>query len=295
MLELFINGKPLSDFGALIFDSGYLQFPERDIQKIEVAGISGDLAISSGRYKNVKLKYEVFFTDNFFQRFSAVLEYLHNQEGYMKLEDSYFPDEYREVMYYSSTEGKYLNDNLGRFELIFDAKPQRYLKSGDDPIFLYNGDYQGSGRGHKIVWNPTENPAYPLLDFQTNETYGTLFVSPTNYYYGSYNKNKMRRVQTDYYYKTEGASSANVDFAHQYAPVGMLDCELIYPYNTYDPDTGYDLTLNPAAWLTREDKKFRLEAGYNRITIDGLYHKGEQYWERNENACVIMYPRWWRL
>lgn len=125
--------------------------PEREYTVTHVPGRNGDALYDVGSYKNVTLEYEVAIVDphneHTFVEMSRLLSaWLHQGSGYLRLEDSYHPDEYR--MAYYKEDGSITNilDQAGRITLKFVAKPQRYLTSGDtwlDAVVLKAKDNEG--------------------------------------------------------------------------------------------------------------------------------------------------------
>ena len=132
---IVLNGKMLSDFGVFISGSGVFNAPERDVEIIEVPGRNGTLTRDNGRYKNISLTYPAFIYKDFKDKVQALRNYLNSQKGYVRLEDSYHPNEFR----LARVSGEFNADPVeelygGNFELTFDCYPQRFLKSGEQII-----------------------------------------------------------------------------------------------------------------------------------------------------------------
>lgn len=139
--NVVFNGKPLSEFGVFVSGSGVFDAPERDTDIVEVSGRNGALVLDNGRYKNIELSYPAFIYQNFKDRVQGLRNYLNTQIGYVRLEDSYHPDEYRLARISKKFQAKPIAELTGgNFELTFDCYPQRFLKSGEQPItFTANG------------------------------------------------------------------------------------------------------------------------------------------------------------
>ena len=109
--------------------------PEKDVEIFEVPGRSGDLLVDFGSYKNVELSFAVAIEpkdegDTFLTLYDALRTAIMVQSGYQRLEDSLYPNEYRMAQAVSVEVGK--NDTKNGTAIItLDAKPQRYLTSGD--------------------------------------------------------------------------------------------------------------------------------------------------------------------
>ena len=138
-----INGVSSENFGVVLSDANVYGKAERDVQNISVPGRSGDLIIDNNRYKNVKFEYPCLIVGDFDNNFSAFINYILSQNGYMRIEDSFHPDEFVLARYVGETNtNRVKRDRIGSFKLTFDRKPQRYLKSGEEKItFTANGQF----------------------------------------------------------------------------------------------------------------------------------------------------------
>lgn len=135
--KITYNGVDLSTFGLYVSGNKTFDAPERDVDKVEVPGRSGDLIFDNGRFKNVELHYEYCFiasnTSDFDTNFSNLKNFLLSDPGYHRLEDTYHPDEYRMAAFLGPIEVSMdASLEIGTFDLVFDCKPQRYLKSGEE-------------------------------------------------------------------------------------------------------------------------------------------------------------------
>lgn len=139
--EIVVNGKSSRDFNVYLTDAGIYGMPERDSESIQVKGRSGDLVIDNGRYKNKQTRFPCLVTENFQDNCAEFIGYLLNQTGYAKIETSFLPNEYIFGRYIGEVDPSSVVDaSAGNFEIVFDRKPQRYLRDGEDPIeFTANG------------------------------------------------------------------------------------------------------------------------------------------------------------
>lgn len=158
--EIIVNGKSSKDFQVYLSDAGVYGMPERDVTTIRIDGRDGDLIVDNNRYKNLDISFPCIIVDNFSENYSAFVGYLLSQRGYLKIENSFLPDEY--VL------GRYKNNidpttktygNKGNFVITFDRKPQRFLKGGDVPM-----EFTASGS----LYNPYTGIALPKV-----RVYGT--------------------------------------------------------------------------------------------------------------------------
>lgn len=131
------NGRRSSDYGVYISGSkGLHASPERTYEHMQIPGRNGDFLRSYGfnRLENVLGAYECFIADDYPANIAGLREYLTAQEGYIRLEDSLFPDEYLMAVFEGGIDPDGLGaggQKAGTFELRFNRMPQRFLKSGE--------------------------------------------------------------------------------------------------------------------------------------------------------------------
>ena len=146
------------DSGTLIFPKEIDNAPKRDVEKIQVPGRNGSLIIDNGRYEDVKQSYGGIIYDH--ARFDEYITKLKNgllgSAGYKRLSDSFRPHEYR-MAYLDedfSPNVVRLWKQMGKFELNFTCKPQRFLTAGEEVI-----TFTSTG----TLYNPSVYPAQPFL------------------------------------------------------------------------------------------------------------------------------------
>lgn len=132
------NGKKSSDFDVWASGLNIFYSPERRIERIQVPGRNGELLIEDGSFENTELLFkDCFIPRHFSENFTNLSNYLNRQKGYQRLELSWLPDEYRLAAFHGDIEASMKNwDGMGKFDLAFNCKPQRFLKSGEEPITL---------------------------------------------------------------------------------------------------------------------------------------------------------------
>lgn len=167
--SLTFGGVNSRDYGIYITGKGVHDAPKRVVEKIVIPGRNGALAIDQGRYENIVVTYPAFAFGKNREEFQGKIDAFRNavaaQIGYQRLEDTYRPDEYRMALFDSGVEvdiGPY--GATGKFELRFECKPQRFLKDGEIPIEIENGE--------QTVINPTEHTAEPLIAVRGNGVIG---------------------------------------------------------------------------------------------------------------------------
>lgn len=155
-----VNGKSCKDYNMVCSDAKIHNIAEKDVDTIQVPGRNGDLVISNNRYENVPLVYPTVIMKNFIENFSYFVNYIQSFDGYVRIEDTFKTDEFYMARYKGETSPKKMAlDNSGVFEVEFERKPQRWLKSGEEKhVFTSNGSIE----------NPTFMTAKPLV-----RVYGT--------------------------------------------------------------------------------------------------------------------------
>ena len=196
------NGRSSEDFGLILSGIGTFASTSRDISSISVPGRNGDILIDNGRYHNVELIYEASIPRQFRRRFDEFRPFMLSSLGYRRLEDTYHPDEYRMAKLAGNLSPEMVGAAFiaGRFDLVFDCKPQRFLKSGEGPVTfsspgaLYNSGFEalplitvyGSGAGTVTVGDVTVTlnsiDDYVVLDCDIQDAYrGTANKNNTIY------------------------------------------------------------------------------------------------------------------
>lgn len=156
--------KASTDFGVFIGGESTYNTPKRDIEIITVAGRDGTLSFDNGRFENIDIKYSAYIVDNFDVNFGALKAYLFSKKGYQKLQDTYHPEYFRKARYNSAIQPEMTQLNRhGKFDIIFDCDPRRFLVTGEDPI-----EFTDDG----TVMNFTLYDAKPLLRVYGTGTFG---------------------------------------------------------------------------------------------------------------------------
>ena len=152
------DGELSSDYDIYLTGEGVFNAPERAVEMVNIPGRNGAFAMDLGRFENVEITYTAAITglneSNFSDKVAAARNWLCSKVGYCRLEDDYNPTEYRMALYKSGLEVEHELLTGGEFELTFDCKPQRWLKSGETAETVTDGG---------TVTNPTLFDAAPLL------------------------------------------------------------------------------------------------------------------------------------
>lgn len=163
---LTFDGETAASFGVQILGKGTFNAPKRDVEMIAIPGRSGDLALDKGRFENIEVKYPARLiadsTEDFADAISAFRNFLCSRKGYCRLSDDYNPDEYRMAVYSRGLEADVDVLKAGKFDIVFDCKPQRWLNTGEEAVTVASGD---------TLTNPTLFESSPLLRIHG---YGTV-------------------------------------------------------------------------------------------------------------------------
>lgn len=168
MHHLTFAGKSSHDFGIRISGESTYNSPERKYNEVKVAGRNGTLIIDEDSFENITVSYPAYIVTDMPQRVRDFVNYMNSFAGYQRLEDDYAPDVFRLAQYSGGLEVKshgYMN-RQGDFDIEFNCKPQRFLKSGEIPqTFNTNGS----------IYNNTNFASKPLLRVYGNSS-GTVGI-----------------------------------------------------------------------------------------------------------------------
>lgn len=162
----WLDGECSTDHGILCSGLNTYNAPERDTESIEIPGRNGALTLDNGRWRNLEVVYPAIIVRNFQQTAQDARAWLCSKPGYRRLEDDYNPDTYRMARFVSGMSfDMHIKNDAGQVELVFDCAPQRWLKSGEEPVvFSAGGD----------LINPTLFNAQPKIVLSGN---GTLTIN----------------------------------------------------------------------------------------------------------------------
>ena len=157
--KITFDGIDSSSYGVGITGADVYNAPEREVEMISIPGRNGDYAFDKGKFSNITISYPAGAYDSDQTNFATKMSNLRNafasRKGYKRLEDEYNPDEYRMAIFKSGLEASPTHLQMaGEFDLVFDCKPQRFLKSGETAVTVANNG---------TITNPTLFDAKPLL------------------------------------------------------------------------------------------------------------------------------------
>lgn len=170
MSDYFIfDGIDSREYGVAVFFNDIDQSPEHLYERISVPGRNGDLTIDQNKYTNIQRIYDVVAYGNNYKGFRELASVLTSKVGYLRLEDSFHPDEYflacinGPLEVFAST-----NRDMFKFKLEFDRDPRRFLKAGEIEFTFDESDY---------IENPTNFNSKPQIRIYGT---GTVGVGLTN-------------------------------------------------------------------------------------------------------------------
>lgn len=169
------DGKTSDTFGIRVEKCPDYPAAQRKVEFISVEGRSGDLVRDTQAWNNVEQTYEVYFgdpTETFQELSGAVARWLLGSKGYCRLEDDYYPDVYRKAVYSRLIQNRNFLNQKGRADLVFNCKPQRYFKAGEQ--------WQSITSGSSFVNDYM--PCYPVFEVTGNGTveYGDTLITVSN-------------------------------------------------------------------------------------------------------------------
>lgn len=243
-----INGFSLGnldsrDYGIIMTAPPPVVLAERDVMTTGVAGLSGDLVYDNGRYRNVSIPYTCAILpeedQSLREAVMGAVALLQSSSGYQKLVNTYHPETCRIARVASEISVESIVEQVGRFTVTFDCKPQRFLAAGEIPV-----EVSDSG----VLHNPTGFASKPLISVFALYG-GTLTVGDTEIVIKPFP-----------------------------FPI-ILDSEIQQAYHRNDPSGIKYVNDYVTAPVFPE-----LQPGETEIR-----------WEGQEDAGIMITPRWWTL
>lgn len=156
--SLRFGGIDTKGFDVFISGDAVYNSPSRDVEMFEIPGRNGAFALDKGRFSNIQLSYPSGIgTKNeaeFREKIEGLRNALSSKVGYQRLEDDYHGEEFRMAVYKGGLDVNPTMLKAGQFDIVFDCKPQRFLKSGEIEQSVTSGD---------TITNPTLFDSEPLL------------------------------------------------------------------------------------------------------------------------------------
>ena len=233
---LIFNGRPSRDFGIYISGSGTFGAPKRKFEEFTVPGRNGVLNIDSGTFENASVSYKCSIVRGFTQNAAAMRAWLLSPAGYCRLEDTYHPEEFRMAQYSGGVDFTDFTQLLraASVTLTFDCKPQRFLKSGENPIY-----------NPTRIYNPTSFPAKPIIKFKMTAASGSVAVGECNIAISGMTNGEIITIDAETM-DAVGAFGGNVNNG-----ITVTGDMLLQPktYATVSSSGVTDLTITPRWWI----------------------------------------------
>lgn len=123
---------------------------EKNLEEFTIPGRNGTFHYTApNTYKNVIVPYDCFIFKDFKRNVAELRSFLLSREGYVRIEDTHHPDEFRMGIYHEEFAPDVFDDlSAAEFTLNFDCKPERWLKSGERVKEFYSAS------------SPLENTTY---------------------------------------------------------------------------------------------------------------------------------------
>ena len=158
------NDGSSAPLGLVVAEKPDYPAPEREENIISIPGRNGDLHISTGAYKNIKIPYQCWFKGGPTEA-HAIKSWLLGASEYCKLTDSYDPEHYRKARFSGPQDISNILGKIGELTIEFDCRPETFEAAGDIPVI-----YTESGS----LYNPWPFPARPIIRVYST---GTLTVN----------------------------------------------------------------------------------------------------------------------
>ena len=135
------KGRRSLDYGLVITSKNVHAGAQRDVTVTSVPGRDGDLIIDNGRYKNIKITYELAMLSpltvwTFPELAKQIRDWLLPAPGYYELWDTYDPRYYRMAAFLSQVNIEQELRDYGTLTLQVECMPYRYSIDGRRPIVL---------------------------------------------------------------------------------------------------------------------------------------------------------------
>lgn len=142
---------------AHIASAPHIIRPTRKFSAVQIAGTNREIVNMEDAWDCYDQPYTMYVGDG---SEDSIQEALHNvarilcKSGWQVLIDDYEPDVYRLAYYVGGFESDNRYTRLGKFDVTFRCRPERFLISGDSDIDVSNGS---------ILTNATIHEAKPLI------------------------------------------------------------------------------------------------------------------------------------
>lgn len=164
---LTYNGVQTVSYSTYISGAKTYRTPTRDYEMIEIPGRNGFLLQDNNRYTPIVIEYDAFVVHDALTNYRLLINALSSDFGIHRLEDTYDSTHFRMGVFTGGIQPEIFALKTAKFVLPFTCQPERWLKTGEEPVFFTNtttGD----------IVNPTRYDAKPLIRVYGN---GSFYIS----------------------------------------------------------------------------------------------------------------------
>ena len=176
---IMFNGKSSRDYGIIVEEYPALNHGARRGDAYQIAGRNGTFYDEDGTYDNYVQAYNVAIREGRFRRAdlraSDLASWLLGTSGFCRLEDSFEPEYFKMARFAGPLNIAQIMGRYGRCTIEFDCLPERWLKSGEEPIVSYNSYTVPA------IFNPTGFASKPLIKLYGGT--GLLSLTVNNIHY----------------------------------------------------------------------------------------------------------------
>lgn len=148
-----------------ITGAGVYETPARRFNTVNIKGRNGALILEDdvmATYDNVDIRYPAVIFEDFRVNVKSALSDFSSMVGYHELSDTLEPDRFRMGVFKQIQKFRVsTRRDIGSFELVFNCKPQWYLREGQNPINILS---------NTELINPTMHYSLPIITVYGNGT-----------------------------------------------------------------------------------------------------------------------------
>ena len=155
---------------AMIASSPHIIRPKRKMTVTQIAGSNREIVDMEDAWECYEQPYTLFVGDGSEDSIQTALDNVAKalfKKGWQILLDDFEPDIYRLAYYEGGFDVENRKTRLGKFDITFKCRPERFLASGNTPVVVASG-----GK----VTNPTTFDAKPIIHI-TGVGSGTVTVA----------------------------------------------------------------------------------------------------------------------
>lgn len=143
MHNLIYGGVNSEDYKAYITNAGIYKSPEKRYRNYTVPGRNGKLLEDTGTFENVEVEYPFCVYEDCDTNMQNFLAAMRRKKGYQRIEDTFHPEYYRMGAFLDEFEPKEVTADADKSNgiLKFDCMPQKWLKAGEEPICVIEGNF----------------------------------------------------------------------------------------------------------------------------------------------------------